>query len=474
MRRKQAVAAALAVTVLGLAHARGASPPAPEPAAELMAVRTEAQAAVVAARMRAGYFLDRLLLPGTRYMGRIAVPDLHPAMRAELEKVGPGAPVTLPGEGGYLVAQLIPTTPALLGEVEYGANVAPTRAVLTVGPTSVDLLGREVEADAEDLQAVCRARKALFEQELGEARAALQALPADATLPDIVMARARLGSILSFNGDIAGAITAFEGLTPHIPAEPPPGAARRYRGILDEVLGTLELRRGETDNCLMHHNREMCLFPLSPRARHQSGDGARRAIDYFTRFLKRDPDNLEVRWLLNVAAMTVGSYPDGLPAAQRIAPEAFKSADDLGRFWDVGAPAGVARVDNAGGSITDDFDGDGLIDIVVSSRDPCEPLRFFRNRGDGTFADETEKAGLAGQLGGLNTTQTDYDNDGRLDIFVMRGGWETAERNSLLRNNGDGTFTDVTRAAGLSGVAHRTHSAAWGDFDGDGWLDVFV
>ena len=111
---------------------------------------------------------------------------------------------------------------------------------------------------------------------------------------------------------------------------------------------------------------------------------------------------------------------------------------------------------------------------MLSSRDPCEPLRLYRNRGDGTFEDVSERAGLADQLGGLNLIQTDFDNDGRLDIFVMRGGWETAVRNSLLRNNGDLTFTDVTERAGLGGPAHRTHSVAWADFDNDGWLDVFV
>ena len=139
---------------------------------------------------------------------------------------------------------------------------------------------------------------------------------------------------------------------------------------------------------------------------------------------------------------------------------------------------GLSYSDSAGGSIIDDFDGDDLLDIVISSRDPCEPLRLFLNSGDGTFADVSESAGILDQLGGLNITQTDYDGDGRLDILVMRGGWETAIRNSLLRNReapgGGLRFDDVTEQAGLGGPAHRTQSAAWADYDGDGDLDVFV
>jgi hypothetical protein len=112
--------------------------------------------------------------------------------------------------------------------------------------------------------------------------------------------------------------------------------------------------------------------------------------------------------------------------------------------------------------------------VFFTSVDYCAPVRLYRNRGDGTFEERTEAAGLSGQLGGINTIQTDFDNDGLIDIFIMRGGWESSMRNSLLRQNADGTFTDVTREAGLLDSNRATHSVAWLDYDNDGWLDVFV
>ena len=113
---------------------------------------------------------------------------------------------------------------------------------------------------------------------------------------------------------------------------------------------------------------------------------------------------------------------------------------------------------------------------MTSTWNPCESITYYRNEGDGTFADETETAGLAGQLGGLNITQTDYNNDGWMDVLVMRGGWMKMRgqmRMSLLRNNGDGTFTDVTEDAGLARPAYPSQSAAWADYDNDGDLDLF-
>src|SRR5207248_2756639 len=96
--------------------------------------------------------------------------------------------------------------------------------------------------------------------------------------------------------------------------------------------------------------------------------------------------------------------------------------------------------------------------------------------GDGTFSDRTEAAGLTGLTGGLNLITGDFNNDGFVDVFVLRGAWMREAGkfpNSLLKNNGDGTFEDVTEAAGLL-TFHPTQTAVWLDFDGDGWLDLFI
>ncbi len=119
----------------------------------------------------------------------------------------------------------------------------------------------------------------------------------------------------------------------------------------------------------------------------------------------------------------------------------------------------------AGGSIVDDFNNDGQLDIVVSSWDLDESMHYFKNNGDGSFTDLSESSGLSKIKGGLNIIQADYNNDGYTDIFVLRGAWlgEFGKQpNSLLRNNGDGTFTDVTAESGILSF-HPTQTAVWAD-----------
>src|SRR5262249_24259116 len=196
---------------------------------------------------------------------------------------------------------------------------------------------------------------------------------------------------------------------------------------------------------------------------------------YFSEYLEQFPDDFEIRWLLNLAHMTLGEHPHRVDPRFLISLSRFyKSEFDVGVFRDIGARVGVNRLNRGGGAILDDFDNDGLLDLVTSTWDPSQSIAFFRNKGDGTFEERTKAAGLSKQLGGLNCVQTDYNNDGFLDIYVCRGAWAPWPlRPSLLRNNGNGTFTDVTKQAGLHHAVNSI-AVAWGDYDNDGLLDLFV
>jgi len=337
----------------------------------------------------------------------------------------------------------------------------------------------EIPPPGADLAAICAARREAEASALSATQrylTELEASPADRRdLAAIAHAHQELGQIFAYQGRMDRAIAEVEAAHRIVSADPPRDPAFvAARGYLEEVLGVLQLRRGELENCVHDHNAARCIFPIRGPGEHGQPSGSEAAVEYFRQRLRRDPDNLEARWLLNVATMTLGRYPGDVPPGALIPPSAFESADDPGRFVDTAGAMGLDAPGGAGGVVVDDLDGDGLFDVVVSSVDPCAPLRYYHNEGDGTFRDRAEAAGLGGQLGGINLVQTDYNNDGRLDLFVMRGGWQFPMRNSLLRNNGDGTFTDVTAEAGLSRSVHRTHAAVWADYDNDGWLDLFV
>jgi hypothetical protein len=242
-------------------------------------------------------------------------------------------------------------------------------------------------------------------------------------------------------------------------------------------LAVAYLRSGETRNCVHCHNTDSCLFPIRGGGVHGDPEGSNKAIEQLLGLLNRNSRHLPARWLLNIAYMTVGGYPHDVPERFLIPPAAFESEAPFPRFYDVAAETGLNTFSLAGGSIADDFDNDGLLDIVVSDSHTAGQIRFFRNRGDGTFADQTAEAGLEGIWGGLNIVQAYFDNDNDLDILVLRGGW-LRERGrypkSLLRNDGKGRFRDVTFEVGLGEVHYPTQTAAWADYDNDGDLDLFV
>jgi hypothetical protein len=237
------------------------------------------------------------------------------------------------------------------------------------------------------------------------------------------------------------------------------------------------LRLAEDENCHLSANRDSCLLPIRRGGIHVKREGATRAAAVLKGLLDEDPSNLQARWLLNVAHMSLGSYPEGVPERDLIPPKVFAPEYPLPAFENVAAAAGVDAYGLAGGAILDDFDDDGRLDLMVSHSGFADQMRFFRNRGDGRFDDRTVDAGLTGEVGGLNMVHADYDNDGLVDVLVLRGGWMGPEVRfplSLLRNRGGGRFTDVTKAAGLLAHMAPTQTATWLDYDGDGWLDLFV
>lgn len=235
------------------------------------------------------------------------------------------------------------------------------------------------------------------------------------------------------------------------------------------------LRLGEQENCLLNHTAASCLLPIQPEGVHRLPRGSRQAVERLRLDLGRQPD-LANRWLLNLAYMTLGEYPDRVPAEWAIPPELFASPIPLAPFPDIAGGLGLDLNDLAGGVVAEDFDRDGFTDLMISAWGLRDPLRLFRNQGDGTFRERSQEAGLTGVVSGLNLVQADYDNDGWVDVLVLRGAW-WGERgripNSLLRNQGDGTFEDVTLSAGLYSL-HPTQAAVWVDYNGDGWIDLFI
>jgi len=244
------------------------------------------------------------------------------------------------------------------------------------------------------------------------------------------------------------------------------------------TLALANFRLAERQNCIAHHNSESCILPLRGAGEHIDRIGAERALTALQEALALGPHELvpEVRWLLNVAHMALGTWPDAVPPADLLPPERLASEASFARFTDVAPEHGMMRFTRAGSVVMDDFDGDHRLDLLVSSFDPATRLELWTNDGRGGFRNETEPRGLAGQLGGLNLVQADVDGDGRLDVLVLRGGHLGEEGEmpcSLLVQDEHGLFRDRTAAAGIE-VAAPTRTAAFADVDDDGDLDLFV
>ena len=256
------------------------------------------------------------------------------------------------------------------------------------------------------------------------------------------------------------------------------GPEGRLSVDLRNRLALAWIRLGERNNCISNHSAGSCVFPIQGKGVYTDPYASQKGIELYQQILQQDPTDLTSRWMLNIAYMTVGEYPAKVPAEWLIPGlDTDTSSVKVLPFRDMAGSLKLnANKNMAGGSIIDDFNNDGYLDIITSCWDLEESMHYYKNNGDGTFTDVSKQSGLADIKGGLNIIQADYNNDGFTDILVLRGAWlrEMGKQPAtLLRNNGNGTFTDVTVESGILSFG-PTQTGVWADFNNDGWLDLFI
>ena len=417
------------------------------------------------------------------YLGQLNPADLPAAERDALQKMhGEKFSEIVPVPSGFAILTILPGPPKFQDlDADQMKRLRTTgvvrQSIMVAGLSEADVAFRQYakpDGWERNLHQMCEIRNeshAEAVKRLEQTLAEMEGRSGEKTDPrEVIQAHQALAQLHAYVGEMETSIKewtkAYEIAKSDLPNAVP---------FLEEALGVSYLHLAGMENGAYRNSGGIDLFPPAAQSKpYAKQENSRIAIKYFQDSLGQYPDDLQVKWLLNLAYVTVGEYPAGVPAQFLIPPSLFGTKESIGRFTDVAAAAGLNAFGDAGGVLVDDFENNGLLDVITSSEALCDPLHYFHNNGDGTFTDRTAQAGLSDQLGGLNMIEGDYNNDGCMDFLVLRGGWEFGMRISLMRNNCNGTFTDVTHEAGLDKSVFPTQNAVFADIDNDGYLDLFV
>jgi tetratricopeptide (TPR) repeat protein len=203
---------------------------------------------------------------------------------------------------------------------------------------------------------------------------------------------------------------------------------------------------------------------------YRMGDFSQAAHDFYEALQVRV--NLVDEWLLRVATDRMTGAPPALPESVRFPvnePAIDPANPPLLQFEDIAPKVGIHSLHGNGTVAWGDIDGDGKLDVIVSGSGTF--IKVYRNEG-GKFADVTEKVGLGGVPSGYSLNLVDYDNDGWLDLFISLNGWNGPMPDRLFHNE-RGHYVDVSKKSGLDDAGSGFVSL-WGDLDNDGWLDVVI
>jgi len=308
------------------------------------------------------------------YIGLVDPVTMRPELREALKRIRPGQTTgVIAVPSGYVILKLLPENQPSVGQgmgpgqagnlplagqgaVRYPADVA--------GQVLADMLFQKLPKPPnweQDLQGICEIRK----RSLAAGIARLQELfePAnkarlEATKPfDVIQTHYALAQLQAYEGNMDQAVEHWEAAYKIAAAEIPAGIPQ-----LTEVLGVAYLHKSEMKNDVYRNPGDWCLFPPRLAKPYRVTDDSEKAIQYLLKYLEikpERPDQVQVKWLLNLAYMTIGKYPSGVPRQYLISPSAFESKQDIGRFVDVAPAMGLNFASMANGVIAEDFENNG-------------------------------------------------------------------------------------------------------------------
>jgi len=237
-------------------------------------------------------------------------------------------------------------------------------------------------------------------------------------------------------------------------------------GRFDEAAK--ELEQAVQDMGFRYPNLRSVAIHEAGLAYFNSGD-FHKAIQAFSAALTADRNNQPARHWVWLASERLGGYPSDVPTEFRMKPKVGWEKTAL-HYEDIAVRCGFDKTAGTRGIAVFDYNNDGLLDVLMVAAHAG--ISLYRNNGDGTFTDVSIESGLYRATNGFGVTVGDYNNDGFPDVCVSRFAFYGGEC-ELWRNNGDGTFTNVSKESGVYSW-QPSFTASWVDYDCNGLLDLFV